>query len=339
MRIMAALGSAPRALWVALIASALCGRASAQKNGVEAVPMKPDGGAAAAAVDVGFAASLRKAAGGVPVLLASVNDAVEARSADGKLKLLIAPAPIEAAVYDAELELLWVRRRESLEVWDLREIKPRAIPIVVEMGDLAEFSIERGSHHVGPEWCMVSGTLRVSWSKRPSLQAMGLDGDEVRPPPRLVGSAWLVDELDRPLRSVSLTRSDPTLGESTRVPLPRKVAACPDPQDCGRAVPFGSTGFTLVTASEESGDCEHYRCLLFDPRTKRFGKPPLPDKWSPKAQKSMLAECGLYHFEPGGKWFAIDDRICAVKGACATLGDSVAAIGWLDGEHDVGTYD
>jgi hypothetical protein len=322
-----------------MIASALCGRASAQKSSAEAPPAKPNGAAAVVKPDTSLAAVLRKGAGGAPVLLAIVNDAVEARSADGTFKLVIAPAPAADAVYDAALELIWVRRLGQLEVWDLREDKPKAIVILADAPDLGDFTIERGNHLLSPRgMCDVTGTMTIKWSKHPSVAIVGYDDAEPLRP-RLVGSAWLASQFDRPLRSVSLTRADPSLTAVSHVWVPRKVGTCSDPQDCGRGVPFGNTGWTLVVVSEEQGDCEHFGCVLYAPRTKRFGKPPLPEKWKPNAQKSMVGECGLYRFEPEGKWFVVTNQVCAVGGTCSTLAELARVIGWLDGERDVGTDD
>ena len=322
---------------MAVIASALCGQASAQNKSTDTPPTKPDGGAPVATADTGLAATLRKGAGGAPVLLAIVNAAVEARSADGKFKLLIAPGPLDDAVYDAALELIWVRRPGTLEVWDLREQKPKAIPILTDAVDQGDFTIERGNHDVNAGgMCEVTATMTIKWSRHPSVEIVGYDDP---PQPRLVGAAWLRAEFERPLRPVSLTRSDPMLTDESHVRVPRKVGTCSYPPYCGRGVPFGNTGWTLAIASEEQGDCEHLACVLYDPRAKKFGKPPLPEKWKPSAQKSMLGACGLYRFELGGKWFAVEDQVCAIGGSCSTLADSARVIGWLDGEHAVGTDD
>jgi hypothetical protein len=327
-----------RALFVAAIASALCGRASAQKGG-SAPPAKPDAGAPVAAVDPGFSAALRRAAGGSPVLLAMVDNAVEARSADGKFKLVVAPDPVQDAVYDAELELVWVRRIGQLEVWDLREEKPKAIPILADAADDGDFWIDHGLHQVSPGGqCDVSSTMIVRWTKHPFVEVVGLD-ENAAPRPRLVGSLWLTEQFSRPLRSVAQTRTDlPALLDKTHVVIPRKVGTCADPEDCGGGVPFGNTGWLLVVAAEAPGaDCRHFECVLYDPRTKKFGKPPLPGKWKASAQKAMLGECGRYRFEPSGRWFAIHEQVCAVGGTCSTLAESARVIGWLDGEADVGT--
>jgi hypothetical protein len=298
--------------------------------------------AQAKAPDGGFAAAARKASHGAPVLLVIVDDAVEARSADGSFKAVIAPGPVGGAVYDPELQLLWVRRVGQLEVWDLTQDKPKAIPILADAPDQGDFAIERGDHQVHPPGtCVVPGTMTVKWSKHPSVEIKGFDEMDSPPQPRLVGAAWLAKEAARPLRSVPAARAPlPAPPAKANVSIPRAVGKCTSPGDCGSGVPFGETGWTLVVASQEPGsDCQHFRCLLHDPQAKTFGKPPRPAKWKPEAQKSMLGDCGLYRFEAGGKWFAVNDQVCAVGGACSTVAKSAQAIGWLDGGRDVGTDD
>jgi hypothetical protein len=332
-----------------MVTIATGGVAYAQKKPPEVVADKPDGGAAAPKpadktadkTAEGLAAASRKAAGTTPLLIAIVGDAVELRSADGAFKTPLARGPVASAVYDASLELVWVRRLGQLEVWDLRQEKPKAIPILADAADEGTFDIQRGDHHVGPGgMCIVPGTMTVHWSKRPTVEILGFDEMDSPPHPRLVGAAWLAKEFARKSRAVPSAKAPlpgPASKES-RVPIPRTVGRCSTPDDCGSSVPFGSTGWTLVVGKEDPGaDCQHYRCLLFNPATKSFGKPPMPTDWKPAAQKSMLGDCGLYRFDATGKWFAIDDQVCAVGGTCSTLGKSAQVVGWLDGENDVGT--
>lgn len=299
------------------------------------------GGAPTIAGQAGFSASVRKAAGAAPVLLAVVKNAIEARSADGQFKATIVPGPFDQAVYDPTLELLWVRHEASLDVWDLRQEKPTAIPVLVDAPEEGDFEIVRGEHRVHPPgMCVVPGTTTINWQKHPSVSVKGFDEMDTPPHPRLEGAAWLARQLDRSGRQVSQSRLPlpAASGQGTKVTLSRSVGKCPDRKECGSGVPFGSTGWTLVIGTEDPGsDCEHYRCLLHDPQAKTFGKPPMPTQWKADAQRSMLGDCGLYRFEPGGKWFAINNQVCAVGGGCQDLGKSAQVLGWLDGEQDVGT--
>ncbi len=327
--------------WAALVASAACARADAQTVPPDAGVGLADGKASDGPAGGGLAASLRKSAAGGPVVLVLADRAIEARSADGAFKTQIVPGPINQALYDAELELLWVRRHHRLEVWDLRQDKPRATPILVDSPDLGDFAVVRGEHAVHQSGtCIVPGTTTVVWDKRPSVKVEGFDEMDTPPHPQLEGAAWLTSQYHRPLRKVSLTRATlpAVAGQGARVGLPHGVGKCPDKNECGSGVAFGSTGWTLVVGTEDAGsDCQHYRCLLYDPQAKAFGKPPLPSQWKPEAQRTLLADCGLYRFEVRGKWFAIDDQLCGVGGTCSKLGKSAQVIGWLDGENDVGT--
>ncbi|MFL5304373.1 MAG: hypothetical protein ACJ8F1_04140 [Polyangia bacterium] len=249
-----------------------------------------------------------------------MSNGIEARSADGHFKSTLTPGPLDEAVYDASLELLWIRRVGVLEVLDLRQEKPKAIPILADAPDEGDFQIVRGDHVVRPPgMCIVPGTTTITWTKRPSVKVKGFDEMDTPPHPRLEGAAWLAKQFDRPARDVP----------SARLGLPAAA-------DQG-GVPFGRTGWSLVVAAEDPGsDCAHYRCLLHDPRTKTFGKPPAPAQWKPEARRSMLGDCGLYRFEAGGKWFAINNQVCAVGGSCWTVAKSAQVLGWLDGEQDVG---
>jgi hypothetical protein len=317
------------------------GSANAQKGPAAPGGARGEGGAAAQALEGGLAATARRAAGAAPVLLAIVGDAVELRSADGAFKTTLARGPVASAVYDPALELVWVRRLGQLEVWDLRQDKPRAIPVLADAADEGDFAIQRGDHRVAPGGaCIVPGSMVVHWSKRPSVEVLGFDEMDAPPQPRLVGAAWLAREAGRPARAVPLTTTPlpAPAGSESRVTLPGTVGRCSEPRQCGSGVPFGGTGWTLVVGAEDQGaDCQHFRCLLRDPQAKTFGKPPLPATWSREPRRSMLGPCGLYRFAAGGKWFAVDDRVCAVGGSCSTLGPSAQVFGWLDGEHDLGS--
>jgi hypothetical protein len=75
-----------------------------------------------------FTDTLRKAAGEQPVFFLLSSGAVEARSADETMKRSIVPALVQEALYDAALDLLWVRREGRLEVVDLRKENPAPVP-------------------------------------------------------------------------------------------------------------------------------------------------------------------------------------------------------------------
>ncbi|HEY2899720.1 MAG TPA: hypothetical protein VGL59_04015 [Polyangia bacterium] len=283
--------------------------------------------------------SLRAAAAGSPVLLVLADNVVEARSADGKLNRVIVPGPIQQAIYDGLLDLLWVRRTGAIEVWDLRQAKPKAVPVIAKMSDEGDFSIEMKGDRIlsRPGVCVVSGSTELKWQSPPAVKILGFDEGE-RPNPRLVGTAWLIREIDRPRREVSITRADlPLIGGKPSVVLPARVGKCDDSNECGTAVPFGATGWELIFAGESGGeDCHHFRCLLRDPAANKFGKPPLPLKWDGAPKAAHLGECGLYRFDSSGKWFAIGGKLCAPGGPCNDIGDATP-LGWLDGERDIGT--
>ncbi|HEX3696363.1 MAG TPA: hypothetical protein VH374_13355 [Polyangia bacterium] len=283
--------------------------------------------------------AVRDAAAGSPVLLVLSDNAVEARSADGKFKRVIVPGPVQQAIYDPALDLLWVRRLNSIEVWDLRQPKPKAVPVIAAVSEEGEFTVEmKGNRSLRlPSACVVSGTTQLKWVKPPSVGLLGFDEGEP-PKPRLVGGPWLNAQFERTARPLTITRADlPAFGTKPVVDLPASVGKCDEPGQCGTAVPFGATGWNLVYAGESPGeDCRHFRCLLHDPATGKFGKPPLPARWLPAAKGAAIGECGLYRFDSSGKWFAIGGKLCTAGGTCADLGDATP-LGWIDGERDIGT--
>jgi hypothetical protein len=284
---------------------------------------------------------LRTDAVGSPVLLFLVHETgVEARSADGKLHRKIVTGPVQDAVYDAKLDLLLLRREGRGEIVDLRQAKPKPKPIVTDMGNLGEFSVHTPDDRTlqGPGVCVVPGSIDVLWADPPSVKILGFDEGEP-PAPKLVGAAWLAKELKRVPRAVTVQKATlPLFGVEPVVKLPRRVAKCDEEgKECGTAVPFGASGWQLVFAGEDEGaDCRHYRCLLRDPATGKFGKPPLPAKWSDDAKPALIGECGLYRFDSSGKWYAIGTKLCEVGGACQTV-KGMEPLGWIDGEQDVGT--
>jgi len=275
------------------------------------------------------------------VLLYLVNaTGVQARSADGKLRRTIVAGPVQEAVYDAPLEVLWIRREGRAEIVDLRKPKPKPVPIVTDMGDLGEVTVHTSDNRVlqSPGVCVVPGTIDVKWADPPSLKVRGFDEGEP-PTPQLVGADWLTKELTRPARPIKVARADlPAFGSEPVVKLPKGVGKCGKGEsECGTAVPFGASGWQLVFAGEDRDeDCRHYRCLLRDPATGKLGKPPLPSKWSDDAKPALIGECGLYRFDPSGKWYAIGPKLCAAGGACQTVKE-MNPLGWLDGGQDVGT--
>jgi hypothetical protein len=264
---------------------------------------------------------------------------VEARSADGKLKRVIVPGPVQQAIYDGVLDLLWVRRLHTIEVWDLRQARPKALPMIADVSEEGEFTVEmKGSRSLRvTSACVVPGSTQLKWTKRPSVGLLGFDEGEP-PKPRLVGAAWLTAELERVSRSIAISPADlPAFGTKAVADLPGRVGMCDEPGQCGTGVPFGATGWNLIYAGESpDGDCRHFRCLLHDPATGKFGKPPLPDQWLPGAKPALIGDCGLYRFDASGKWFAIGGKLCSLRVGCANLGDATP-LGWLDGERGIGT--
>lgn len=286
-----------------------------------------------------FADTLRKAAAGQPVFFLLAAGVVEARSVNDTVRRSVVAAPVQEALYDPALDLLWVRREGRLEAVDLRKANPTPVPIVADMGEEGEFVVRTKGKRIlrirGE--CVVRGSIEVKWFDHPSVNLLGFDEGEP-PKPRLVGANWLVQELDRGVREVKVQRTSlPALGAPPIVKLPKKVARCATPAQCGTAVPFGGSGWQLVYAGEDDGeDCQHYRCLLRDPATERFGKPPLPATWLPTANSTVIGSCGPYRFDLSGKWYGTETQLCATGGACRSLGDALM-LGWLDGEQDVGT--
>jgi hypothetical protein len=286
-----------------------------------------------------FADTLRKAAGAQPVFFLLADGAVEARSVEGALRRTIVSAPVQEGLYDAALDLLWVRREGRLEVVDLRKANPVPVPIVADMGDEGEFVIETRDKRTLriPGVCVVRGSVEVKWVDHPSVHVRGFDEGEP-PKPRLVGANWLKQELKRDRRDVKLERATlPAFGATPVVKLPKKLAKCASPAECGTAIPFGGSGWQLVYAGEDQGeDCQHYRCLLRDPATGKFGKPPVPATWLPNVNSSVIGSCGPYRFDLSGKWYSSENQLCAAGGTCRALGAALM-LGWLDGEQDVGT--
>lgn len=73
----------------------------------------------------GMSASLRKLGSGAPVYLVLGARGVEARTADGKARRVVFEGKLDDALWDAQGEVLLLRRGDRVEALDPREARPK----------------------------------------------------------------------------------------------------------------------------------------------------------------------------------------------------------------------
>ncbi|MES2642888.1 MAG: hypothetical protein V4850_25615 [Myxococcota bacterium] len=285
----------------------------------------------------GMSARLRKLGGGAPVYLVLGAKGVEARTADGKARRVVFEGTLDDALWDAQGEVLLLRRGDRVEALDLREArpKPRLLATGVPPGRLTWEFQDRYLNSVrqGPE------SIRLGPDHR------GVVGIAGAPGPLETDEASIA-AFEQAMARAALVDGDALaeLGARALLPIPapvyfdraRKLAlpadvSCTDDADyamCGGYVELGP--WLLTVESVSCGDACWTGCRLYDPASR------LPLAADPRrAAPASLAEagsCGPYHVDASGRWYLFQEFatpvLCAFGGACAKV--EGWPLGWLD---------
>ena len=275
---------------------------------------------------------LRTRAGDQPVLLVRKPDgAVVGQTPDGKVSLpLITDAPADVLL-DPGFELLWLHRKDSVDVVDLRQAKPVAIPIARGLPPDAGFvvSVDDGGDGLRSVFrqpgCERDMVVNLQWLSVPSLEL--IDKPRGKGTFTKAGKEWLRANRERGGERRLDLADFAGSGEPSKVTLPPKVAHCFRPGDCGHWLPFGPGGWRLVLTGMQAKDrCHLHQCLIFDPKTNNFASPVEPKKWG-KADEVQQGSCGPFEFDQAGHFYLSGSKACSVQGGCTDLGGE--AIGWM----------
>jgi hypothetical protein len=197
------------------------------------------------------------------------------------------------------------------------------------------FIVDHSASASPDDGCDELPSLDLKWTEDPSIESP----DESEAPPHITNREWLQREIDREPRKIGVRRE--LSNARAHVRLPKRIVACEAPSACGGALPLGDTGIELVLARQlAGGDCVHTACILHDPRTNQFAKPPHSETWGP-ADKNRLGSCGPYKFDLTNTAYLVDDQLCTAQG-CKTLAGP--ALGWVEpgdviGEPGVSAFD
>jgi hypothetical protein len=244
-------------------------------------------------------------------------------------------ASAAGGLYQAELQLFWYRDGGLLKVLDLTDLDAAAVTVADGLPEIDRFSIIGQRITASPDdGCDELPSLDLMWTADPSIESPV----ESEAPPRITNREWLRHEIGRRPRRIGAQHALSDAREHLRVP--KRLLACEMPDVCGGVLPLSGTGIQLVLIRQlAGGDCVHTACMLHDPKTKQFAKPPHSDTWGP-ADKSRLGSCGPYKFNSSNSAYLVDDQLCTTQG-CKTLAGP--ALGWLEpgdviGEPGVGAF-
>jgi len=233
-----------------------------------------------------------------------------------------------AALYDAALELVWVRRFGELQVLDLRASALQPISLIGGLPEGGRLEV-RHRHEpfaaLQPESsCDHGDVVSLDWSLEPELESSE-GGTPRRRALSPSGRQWLRAEWARPTRAL-LPRPH-FESAASRVSLPKTALRCDDEKLCGSALPLGASGLELVLVQSQWGaDCNHYACLLHNPATKLFATPPVARAWG-EAAATAPGTCGPFLFQRDAVWFLVGNALCGPDGQCQAL--EGRGLGWL----------
>jgi hypothetical protein len=254
---------------------------------------------------------LLEQADGAPVFVVASDSGIVARTEDRVLHTLTKETG--DAEYSFELDLVWLVSEGVLSVIDLRDSDPKPIALVRDVADTPVAIVGKLDTWIGgsgvPEY------LQLDWSREQKLSLELAFGEIMNPDvatailrAKLVGGAWLTQNLDRELR-----KDEPTVPDTKRSKGP--VSACDDQEQCAKSVDFGASGWELYVARYQCGDYCYWDCLLFDPKSGKLAEPaPIPD-WKDKPEE-MAGSCGPYYFDNSGTSDAISDKVCRIGHGC-----------------------
>jgi hypothetical protein len=316
----------------ALLALAAC-RSKSQATTADAAAAAPPVAAPPAAE------SVIAWARGESVVLYDKGETVVARAMESNRTKTLCSSGSGPVLLDPELDLLWIQDKATLKVLDLRAPGGEPITIATDVPEGPSIQIDRElgkeyRHLAQPSVCEADRYLYLDWNQTPRIRLLGIEPEEAERQAqraRIVGQQWLLDQLQRApiafIKRIEFESESPS-------PLPKVPLKCSQSEFCGKAIRFGKEGRMLVLTAYSQGDCHHFDCHMYDPKTKLFATPPAASSWG-KLADTPAGPCGLYRFDRSEKRFVIDHFLCEVGGACEDLGG--AAMGWLGGGVDLGT--
>jgi hypothetical protein len=271
----------------------------------------------------GSAETVRERAG-QPVFLTESKTAVELRGADGDKLVVLAEGKL-SATYDAGRELVWLDDADGLAVLDLREADPRPVRIV--KGPASLRVVAPGEHADRDDYMWLSWTARPTIQMQPGPQyEPDSELPELEPRPRrridkareiaaesIVGGAWLARNLGRPKRAPA------ALPATSKLELP---CDRPHRSECPSGVTVDPAGLAFVAVLGAG-------CQFYDPASKKYAGLDWPDHWSATPDTTFHPNCQLA-FDASGRFFAVDDMVCALRGGCVRLEHDAHFVGWLD---------
>jgi hypothetical protein len=253
----------------------------------------------------------RQKAAGAGVVLIWKGASLVARTPQGQVLAELPAVKSDLVDFDPVEDLLWVRNGDRLLVFDLRSPVPRPELIATASATVPGFVVSSTDRwddsHVASAGPRNDPHVTLNWTKtNPTIDVHHAS---------IVGTAWLAANWSRRRNKVP----DPTGFEAEDnfdiIHVPDS-GGCDDPRVCGRAHQFGSTHWKLVLAATHySSDCGGDRCLLFDPRTKKYSRPRGPYHWT-AFKNAEVGSCGPYRFDKSETWYATDDSICGTDGTC-----------------------
>ena len=264
----------------------------------------------------------RQKAAGASVVLVWNGASLVARTPEGQVLSELPAVRSDMLDLDLVKDLLWVRDGKRLLVFDLRSPTPRAELIATAPTDVREFVVS-STHGVddrgASSWTCNDPHFTLNWTKTaPTIDAPGGS---------IVGTAWLAANWNRHRNEVPEVTGFDAEQNFEMVRLPDTDGCDDDPRVCGRAHRFGATHWMLVLAATHYSTCHGDRCLLFDPRTKKYSPPQGPYRWTAFANADA-GSCGPYRFDKSEKWYVSGHAICRTDGSCEEVSGRV--LDWAD---------
>lgn len=245
------------------------------------------------------------------------------RTIDGSSTRVLATG-YDDAEFVPELGLVWLVKKGSVDVLDLRQDGSHPVPIVTTVGeDGADISWKLGDREGQVEVGLPAGAVTFG-SGEVSFMPNGEDNVGCK----LVGKKWLESQHDRSV-DPPVAASFPTTGGALKC------------AGCTRSIPFGASALSLVpwTIPDFDGKREfrmEYEklnlCELYDPATGALGRPAGQVGGALRAMGLLAGTCVGYLFDATGK-AVLHDQIACDESACVQLDGS--ALGWLKGNVEV----
>ncbi len=250
---------------------------------------------------------------------------------------LLAAGAVDAAAYDPAQDLIWLLRKGTLMVLDLRVDGGKPVAIAKKWPQQA-FEV-RGlssvTHDV--DYAGLYPVLDLTAPKKPKIAEGsgaygGLWEDQDKAARKqlkkvkIVGQKWLKQQANRARRELLPGPPEETLAP---VALPEGMGECDDPADCGTAQRFGATPFQLVLVAVRCGDACSSECVLHDVSRKRFATPAETGAWGKTATPGA---CTGYGFDVLTTTYFSGTSVCMVDASGIRCREQTVGtpFGWLD---------